>query len=147
MNKAFVREPDDTAPLCPLCGAQGESVPETALARYVPADQRHRLGGMVYFCETPTCEAVYYDAVEDYVPASQLTQAVYPKDPAAPMCACFGLTSQAIDQDLAEGSPRRIREILAQAQTPAAHCSEAAANGRCCIPALQKYYLRRFQQR
>ena len=147
MNKAFVRETDDSDPRCPLCGATGASVPETAIANYVPSELRHRLGAMVYFCETPTCAAVYYDAVEDHLSASDLACTVYPKDSSAPLCACFGLTAEDIEQDLSEGSPRRVREIVAKSKTTAAQCAVAAASGRCCVPAVQKYYLRRLNQK
>jgi hypothetical protein len=146
MNKAFVRDPDGTDILCPLCGAAGQSVPETALAAYIAAEVRQRLGNTVYFCETPTCEAVYFDVVEDYAKVSELLQPCYPKDPDAPICACFGLTSDDIEQDLAEGAPRRVREIVARSKTSAAQCGQKAASGRSCVAEVQKYYLRRWSK-
>jgi hypothetical protein len=142
MNKAFVRDPDETDIRCPLCEAAGQSVPETALSVYLPAEVRQRLGSTVYFCETPTCEAVYFDVVEDYVKVSELLQPCYPKDPDAPLCACFGLRRADIEQDLAEGAPRRVREIVAKAKTEAAKCSQLAASGRSCVAEVQKHYLR-----
>jgi hypothetical protein len=144
MNKAFVRDPDDTGVHCPLCGAAGESVPESALAAYLSPDVRQRLGSAVFFCETPTCEAVYFDIVEDYANVSELLHACYPKDPDAPLCACFGVTREDIEEDLAEGTPRRVREVVAKAKTDAAHCHEKAASGRSCVGEVQKYYLRRW---
>jgi hypothetical protein len=146
MNKAFVRDPDDTDIRCPLCGAAGQSVPESALAIYLPAEVRQRLGSTVYFCETPTCDAVYFDVVEDFAKVDELLRPCYPKDPAAPLCACFGLTADDIEQDLAEGTPRRVREIVAMAKTPAAQCSHQAASGRSCVGEVQKYYLRRWSK-
>ena len=143
MNKAFVREADSTEIYCPLCGAVGEIVPESAVANYVSAELRQRLGAMVYFCETPTCEAVYFDAVEDHIATRELLRPVYPKDPAAPLCACFGFTRDEIEQDIAAGSPQRIRALVAKSKTTAAHCGDAAANGRSCLAAVQKYYFRR----
>ena len=146
MNKAFLRDSDDTEIRCPLCGAAGQSVPEAALAVYLPAEARSRLGSTVYFCDTPTCDAVYFDAVEDYAKASELLQPAWPKDPDAPLCACFGLTRDDIEQDLAEGTPRRVREIVAKAKTDAAQCSRKAASGRSCVAEVQKYYLRRWNK-
>lgn len=144
MNKAFVRDPDDTDVRCPLCGAAGESVPESALAAYLAPDIRQRLGSSVYFCQTPTCDAVYFDIVEDFVKSSELLRPCYPKDPDAPLCSCFGLTREDIEQDLAEGTPRRVREVVVKAKTDAARCSETAASGRSCVGQVQKYYLRRW---
>jgi len=146
MNKAFVRDSDDTEIRCPLCGAAGQSVPETALSVYLTPEARQRLGSTAYFCETPTCEAVYFDAVEDFAKVEELRQPAWPKDPAAPLCACFGLTRDDIEQDLAEGFPRRVRELVAKAKTDAAQCSQKAVNGRSCVPEVQKYYLRRWSK-
>ena len=144
MNKAFVRDPDETDIRCPLCGAAGQSVPESALAVYLPPQVRQRLGTAVYFCDTPICEAVYFDIVEDFAKVSELLRPCYPKDPDAPLCACFGLTRDDIEQDLAEGTPRRVRENVAKAKTDAARCVEKAASGRSCVGEVQKYYLRRW---
>lgn len=146
MNKAFVRESDDTEIRCPLCGTAGERVPEPALQTYLAPEVRQRLGNSVYFCETPTCKAVYFDAVEDFISVDEVLKPVYPKDPDAPMCACFGLTRDDIEQDLAEGFPRRVREIVAKAKTDEARCSEKAASGRSCVAEVQKYYLRRWSK-
>lgn len=146
MNKAFVRESDDTEIRCPLCGAAGERVPETALTTYLSPEVRQRLGSTVYFCDTPTCEAVYFDAVEDFAAVSELRSPAYPKDPDAPMCACFGLSRDDIEQDLAEGQPRRVRAVVAQANSDAARCSEKSPRGRSCVPVVQKYYLRQWNR-
>lgn len=142
MNKAFTREPDDTDLHCPLCGSVGGKVPESALTQYIRPEERYRLGSVVFFCETPTCEAIYFDAVEDFLSENELLQPVYPKDPSAPICACFGMTRSDIDDDLTEGTPRRVRELLAKSKTAEAACSQLAASGRCCVPEVQKYYIR-----
>lgn len=146
MNKAFVRDSDNDEIRCPLCGAAGRSVPESALVAYLPDHVRQRLGQAVYFCDTPICEAVYFDAVEDYARVSELLQPCYPKDPDAPLCTCFGLTRDDIEQDLAEGTPSRVREIVAKAKTDEAQCSLKAASGRPCVGEVQKYYLRRWNK-
>jgi len=121
-------------------------VPESALAGYLASEVRQRLGSNVYFCETPTCEAAYFDVVEDFAKVSELLQPCYPKDPDAPLCACFGLTSADIDLDLAEGTPRRVREVVAKSKTDAAQCSRRAASGHSCVGEVQKYYLRRWSK-
>ena len=55
---------------------------------------------------------------------------------------CFGLTEQDVDDDLSEGTPRRIRELLAKSKSPAAHCETAAVSGQCCMAEVQKFYMR-----
>src|SRR5271157_4836080 len=103
MNKAFVREPEHTADYCPRCGSKGEAVGIEALKSYLTDEQRHGLTEPVNFCPSPKCGVAYFDGLERVVMASELARPVYPKDPTAPICACFGLTRQDIEQDVAEG--------------------------------------------
>jgi hypothetical protein len=58
------------------------------------------------------------------------------------LCECFGLTHDDIEADVEEGTPRRVRELLAKSQTPAARCAVLAASGRCCMPEVQRYYMK-----
>ena len=142
MNKAFVREPDSSEVNCPRCGSVGEEVSRITVEAFVPPDARRQLAATAYFCPMPTCEVAYFDAFEASVPVSALTKDVYPKDPAAPLCPCFGLTRDDVEADVAEGTPRRIRELLAKSKSPAAHCETAAPTGRSCISEVQKYYFK-----
>ncbi|QDU30002.1 hypothetical protein ETAA8_51200 [Anatilimnocola aggregata] len=142
MNKAFTREPDADDVLCPKCGASGDAVPEAAVSSYVSAELRKKLSDTVYFCSTTSCPVAYFDAMEGAIEAAALNQPIYPKDPAAPICGCFGFKLEDIEDDAAEAVPRRIRELLAKSKSPAAHCSSAAPNGRCCLPEVQRLYFR-----
>jgi hypothetical protein len=72
----------------------------------------------------------------------ELLAPVYPYDPDAPICACFGLTYDDVDADVREGTPTRIRALLAKSKSDAARCETLAANGRCCISAVQELYMR-----
>ena len=71
-----------------------------------------------------------------------LLQPVYPKDPQAPICACFQFHTNEIDLDIAEGGVRRTRELIEKAKSPDAHCSTAAANGQSCAAEVQRYYMK-----
>jgi hypothetical protein len=142
MNKAFVREPDVTEVLCPRCGAMGIAALRAAFDAYVPTDARRAMAASVYFCPSPTCPVAYFDAFEAVVETSRLAKLVYPKDPAAPLCPCFGLTLDDVEADIADGTPHRIRELLAKSKTPAARCEELSPTGRCCIPDVQKCYFK-----
>jgi hypothetical protein len=77
------------------------------------------------------------------VTAEGLRHGVYPKDPRAAICGCFGLTADAIEADLAEGTVRRVRELIARAKGPEARCTTMAASGQSCIAEVQRYYMRR----
>jgi hypothetical protein len=141
MNKAFVREPDQTAEYCPRCGSQGQPVGGDTLQAYLSAEQRRKVSDPANFCPSPQCEVIYFDAFERVVLASELSRPVYPKDPDAPLCACFGLTRQDIEQDVAEGVVTRTKAILEKAKSPEARCTQHAANGQPCVAYIQKYYM------
>jgi NAD(P)H-nitrite reductase large subunit len=84
----------------------------------------------------------YFDSFERVVLAADLKRPVYPKDPNAPICACFGLTRAEIEQDVREGAVTRTKAVLARAKCPEARCTQMAANGRPCVAFVQKYYMR-----
>jgi hypothetical protein len=141
MNKAFVREPEQTADYCPRCGSQGQAVGAAVLKSYLTDEQRYALAEAANFCPSPKCGVAYFDGLERVVMASELARPIYPKDPAAPLCACFGLTREDIEQDVAEGVVTRTKAVLEKAKSPQARCAQMAANGEPCIAYVQKYYM------
>lgn len=141
MNKAFVREPDSTVDYCPRCGSKGEPVGPETLKHYLTDAQRGQVASSASFCPSPNCKVAYFDSFKRMVLAAELARPVYPKDPRAPVCACFGLTLDEIEHDAAEGVVTRVREIIEKARSPAARCVELAANGRPCTAYVQKCYL------
>ncbi len=141
MNKAFMREPEGGADYCPRCGSKGEAVGGKTLAAHLAAESRSGLAEPANFCPAPQCPVAYFDAFERVVLAADLPQPVYPKDPAAPICACFGLSRADIEQDMREGVATRTRAVLEKARSPQARCAELAANGRSCAAYVQKYYM------
>jgi hypothetical protein len=148
MNKAFVREPEDTGKhYCPRCGALGEQVGQATLEAFVKAESLGTIAATAYFCPTANCPAAYFDLFDRVVTVDALVRSVYPKDRDAPVCGCFGLTEDAIEEDLAEGAPRRVREHLAKANSSETRCETAAANGQSCLAAVQKYYITRLNRR
>mgnify|MGYP001553083304 CR=1 FL=1 len=84
----------------------------------------------------------YFDNAGRFVTIDELKAPVYPKDLDAPMCACFRLTYDDVDADVREGMPTRVRALLARSKTPEARCQTLAADGRCCMAAVQELYLR-----
>ena len=141
MNKAFVREPDQTADYCPRCGSKGEPVGSRTLATYLTEQQRGGLAEPAVFCPSPHCPVAYFDGFERLVLAVDLRRPAYPKDPNAPICACFGLTQADIEQDIQEGVATRTKGALERAKSPESRCAEMAANGRPCVAYVQKYYM------
>jgi hypothetical protein len=144
MNKAFVKEPEQSATAhCPRCGSLGLLVNEETLRAQLSPESQAAISVPAFFCSFPTCSVAYFDTFERSVPADALVRPAYPKDPEAPLCACFGLTRDDIEADLEEGGVRRTRAVIDQAKSPAANCTVMAASGRSCIADVQRYFLKR----
>lgn len=143
MNKAFLKEPEQGAEYCPACKSLGQPVSHVTLDALVRLEFRKRLGSLACFCPFPTCEVAYFDAFERSVSVEALTQPIYPKSAQAPICACFGLTIEDVEADVAEGVVTRVKAAVARAKTPEAACQRNAANGQSCVSEIQKCFLRR----
>ncbi|MDZ4782948.1 MAG: hypothetical protein SGJ19_22100 [Planctomycetia bacterium] len=143
MNKAFVRETDDTASAhCPRCGSAGTCVGSETLEAWLSPAARRTLPDRASFCPYPRCEVVYFDQFDRVVTVDEIERPIYPKHPSAPLCGCFGFSLDDIEADLAEGGVARTKAIVARAQTAEAHCLTAAVDGRSCVGEVQKCYLR-----
>jgi Zinc binding domain len=143
MNKAFTREPDETgAKRCPQCDSPGQQVGPETLAAQVGDEARTAIAESAYFCPYARCEVAYFDAFERVVKVDRLKHPIYPKDPTAPLCPCFGLTTEDVEQDVREGVVTRVRELVARTKSPEARCKEMSPTGQSCIAEVQRYYLR-----
>ena len=143
MNKAFIREPDDTGCLhCPSCGALGIGVGRETWQAHVKPDAACGLAEAAFFCPYGRCDVVYFDMFERRVTSDAVRHGVYPKDPRAPICGCFGLTREDVEADFREGAATRVRELLAKAKSPLARCLTMAASGQCCTAEVQRYYMK-----
>jgi hypothetical protein len=141
MNNAFVREPDQTADYCPRCGAKGQPVGRETIRAHLPEGKTPSVADPANFCPSPQCDVAYFDSFERVVLTGDLNAPVYPKDPGAPLCACFGLTRQDVEDDVREGVVTRVKAILDKAKSPEARCAQKAANGQPCTAYVQKYYM------
>ena len=143
MNKAFVRESDPGGEYCPQCGSLGQPVGRETVLAQLPATANPSLAVTANFCPHPQCEVAYFDMFERSVPVSALKSPVYPKDPDAPICACFGFTCAAIDEDIAEGVVTRTKEILERAKSEPTRCETLSPTGRSCVAEVQRYFMQR----
>ncbi len=143
MNKAFVREPEfDGRAYCPRCGSLGLPVEHGPLDRHIRPESRDKLGDTAWFCNFPRCDVAYFNLFEAVVLLAELQAPIYPFDLDAPMCACFGLGYADVEADARETTPRRLRELLARSKSAEARCEQVAADGRCCMGAMQELYMR-----
>lgn len=146
MNKAFVREPDVTEPYCPTCQSVGEPVRMETVIAQVGEAVAQTLDDSAFFCPAPSCPVVYFNSLERVILASSLLLPRYPKDSTAPLCPCFGLSLDDVEEDIYDGVPKRIRALLAQSNSPEAACLTKSLTGRCCLPEVQKIYFRRLNE-
>lgn len=143
MNKAFVREPEfDGKAYCPRCGSLGEPVGIVTLDSLVVPEARSTMMDSAWFCGYARCDVAYFNLLEVVITTDQLRRAVYPKDPSAPLCPCFGFTLDDIEADVRDGMPHRIRALRDKSQGPDARCASLAPNGRCCLKEVQRLYMR-----
>lgn len=141
MNKAFVREPDQSVEYCPRCGTAGQPVSRETVVAHLPAGSQPTVAVTANFCPRPQCEVAYFDMFERVVLTNELQTGVYPKDPDAPICPCFQFCSAEIDEDIAEGVVTRTKSLLEKAKAGNTQCLLLAANGRSCVAEVQRYYM------
>ena len=127
---------------CPRCGVIGTPVARHTVAAHVPPEAAGRLSDTAYFCSNPRCNIAYYDALEQWLPIDLLDRSIFPKDPMAPICSCFGMTAQDVEADAKAGRTDRIKQLIVRAQTTDARCDELAPNGCSCVPEIQRHYLK-----
>ncbi|QDU47011.1 hypothetical protein Mal52_55390 [Symmachiella dynata] len=142
MNKAFVKEPEDHGDRCPACGTVGHAVYRETLVAHLPEELRNQISDAAFFCPHPPCSVAYFDQMERTIAATSLLQPVYPKDPAAPICPCFGLTCDEIEEAALSGDVAQVREHLQRAATDEAHCVTAATDGQSCVANVQRHFMR-----
>lgn len=146
MNKAFVREPDDAGGRCPRCGNLGVAVGLETLAALVRPAALADLASSAFFCDFPRCEVAYFDVFERCVTVEALLRPVWPKDAAAPLCGCFGLTADDVAADVAEGGVARVRDVVLRSKTAEARCLTHSPTGQSCAAAVQRHYFRLREQ-
>jgi len=141
MNKAFTKEPEDQGDRCPSCGSAGQPVQQATLDAHLPPELRGEFANAAYFCPHAACPVAYFDQFERTVPADALVRPVYPKDPQAPICPCFGLTCEEIEADARDGVVARLRDHLRRAQSDEARCETLSPSGQPCTAAVQRHFM------
>ena len=127
---------------CPRCGTLGIPVGAGPLDTHISPPSRAKMHEAAWFCGFPGCEVAYFNEFESVVATDELKAPIYPKDLDAPLCACFGFTYDDVDDDVRDGQPTRIRQLLAKSKSSEARCETLAADGRCCLGAVQELYMK-----
>ena len=77
-------------------------------AQHLRPEAQANLSETAWFCPFPRCEVAYFDTFERVATVDQLRYPVWPKDGEAPLCSCFGLTRDDVEQDIREGGVTRV---------------------------------------
>jgi hypothetical protein len=143
MNKAFVREPEfDGRAFCPRCGTLGTPVEAGPLDTHIRPESRGKMHDSAWFCNFARCDVAYFNLYDAVVLIDELKAPVYPHDPDAPICACFGLVYDDVAADVRDDQPTRIRKLIALMKSSEPRCHTLAADGRVCLSSVQELYMR-----
>jgi bacterioferritin-associated ferredoxin len=143
LSRAFVKEPEAAEPRCPApngCGGLGRPVSRATLEAHAPPEACRALSEGPFYCPAPGCRVAYFDAWGAIVTADRITGTAYPKDPGGPICPCFGVTAAEIEADARAGRKDRVRDLLARAEGPEAHCERCAPDGRSCATEVRRLF-------
>ena len=150
MSRAFVKEEETQDPRCPVppgCGGAGVPVSQLTLAARLRPDAAARFSGAAFFCPVPTCEVAYFDAGGERATRAELVAPVFPKSRGAPLCACFGVTQEQLEELGRRGDKAGMREFLERTASAQARCEQSAADGRCCATEARRVFLRELEAR
>jgi hypothetical protein len=145
MSRAFVKEPETSGPACPSppgCGGAGVPVSRVTLQARLRPEAAARFAGEAYFCPDPACEVAYFDAGRERATREELVAPVWPKQPGAPLCACFGVVRETLQDFGRRGDKAAMRAFLERAGSPEARCESRAADGHCCATEARRVFLR-----
>lgn len=146
MSRAFIKESEQAEPRCPGCGALGEQVGPTTLNAHLPEDACATLGDKAYYCVNSECSTAYFNAWGVSISRDRMTGPAYPKDPAAPLCPCFGITASDVVTDAREGRKDRVKELVEKSKGPEGKCRERCPDGQPCVPRILQLFRENFPQ-
>ena len=148
MSRAFVKEAETSEPACPAppgCGGSGVPVSQATLEARLAPEAAARFTGGAFFCADPACVVAYFDAGRAWATRDELLAPAWPKHAAAPLCACFGVTREAIENFGRRGDKAAMRALLERVASPEARCERLAADGRSCATEARRFFLRALQ--
>ncbi len=142
MSRAFVKETDDREPRCPVCTGRGVPVTRVTIAALAGEPAAARLGAETFCCDVPSCEIAWFDGVGARVRVDELRAPPWPKDPSAPVCACFGVGADQIEAWGARADTAAVKALLERVKGTSARCATKAFDGSSCEPHVRKIFLR-----
>ncbi len=137
-----MKESDGPEPRCPKCDGRGVPVQRATIAALAGEAAAAKFGPEAFCCDDPPCEIAWFDRFGARVRVDELRARPWPKDPSAPVCACFGVTAAEIETWARKGDNAPVKALLLRVKGPEARCATRAFDGVSCEPHVRKIYLR-----
>lgn len=141
MSECCSVNPQAAAPLvqaCPECGNRSKRVDiqtVKSLVRHLPFEMSP---AQYYFCEAPSCDAVYFpfDPTAPVFHQADLLVRVGAKEEGdlGLICYCFGVTRKAIREEIEQTGRSTVADRI-KAEVKAGYCACEVKNpsGQCCL--------------
>ena len=140
------------ATVCLECRAEGKPVGLKTLQHLVIEEKRGAIGdGNYYFCATPDCPVVYYNAegsVTFHKEDLTIKVGLKETDPTIPVCYCFNITEEDIREEIRKtGRSTASQRIRSEIKARSCACEINNPSGRCCLGDVGKVEKRLLQER
>lgn len=129
--------------ICAACDSKAKKVERLTVEHLIKDEHLDELREtQYYFCETPSCEVVYFsNETEQYFAKRDVRVRVGMKETEAPIpiCYCFDFTEQMVRDELLARRATTIPGVIAR-ETKAGRCACEVKNpsGRCCLGEVNK---------
>ena len=120
---------------CSHCQKKGKAIQAVTLkSQLKPQAMRQITDGQYFFCKTPECEVVYFNAASQFK-TGDVREKVFQKDPSPDcyVCYCFGFTRSEILKDAEAGEPGIAQQISAWTRDKKCACELRNPQASCCL--------------
>ncbi len=123
---------------CPGCGQKAKQVPGLTIKSLVRCLPFRMAPGEYHFCETPSCDVVYFPSNPQapiFYRADVLVRVGLKEDlDPIPVCYCFGVTRKEIWGEIERtGESTVAQRIKAEVQAGNCACEVKNPSGKCCL--------------
>ncbi len=124
--------------LCPDCGQKGKTVQRLTLDNIlVPTSVADLQRVEYFFCQTKTCDAVYFTAAGDqtfHKTDLRVRVGIKEREDPVPVCYCFDFTRDDIFEEIrTTGKSRASAYITEQVKAGQCQCEIKNPAGTCCL--------------
>ncbi len=125
--------------VCKECGNKGIPVGEITLKSLVKEPVLETIESLAgfYFCETPSCKAVYFNNEQHvylYKENVNVRVGIKETESPIPVCYCFGWMHERIFEQIKQlGYSTAVQEINAKVKAGECKCEIKNPSGRCCL--------------